>query len=67
MYIKDNELHLVWCIGDVKHKAKKLGKVLNDAEAVEVLNLVLDQHDSNVGTSWQSIEDAINQLFKKVE
>ncbi len=67
MYIKDNELHLVWCIDDVKLYAQtnmEESVELTDKECVECLGIMLRRHDCEYGTTWQSVECAINDMLR---
>jgi len=52
MFIKDKELHIVWCVEDVLQQAKENGYDLTEDEALSVLNLMLKRHDCNFGTTW---------------
>jgi len=65
MYVKDNELHLVWCIEDVQGQALTHNIELSDAECVEVLRLMLDRHDCNYGTSWDCMDSAIDTIVEE--
>lgn len=51
---KDN-IVVSWGIEDVIYSAADLGYTLNKKQAREILNKTLDQHDCNIGISWETI------------
>ena len=66
MYVKNGELHLVWCVYDVKEYALHNMKEkieLTDEQCVDVLNIMLKKHDCEYGTTWISVECAIDELI----
>ncbi len=63
MFIKDKELHIVWCVEDVLQQAKENGYDLTEDEALSVLNLMLKRHDCNFGTTWESVDGAIKNYY----
>lgn len=50
-----------WTIEDVK----SLDEDLTDAECMEVLEIVQDQHDAEVGINWDTIQYHIDELKGK--
>jgi hypothetical protein len=64
--IKGKKLISIWTIEDVKGHAKEmLNFDLDDAQALEVLELMNDRHDSNNGLTWawwNLMDDCINSL-----
>lgn len=52
-------IHIVWHIDDVK----EIRDDLTEEECREVLQFIKNNHDSNVGVNWGTIEAAANFLF----
>ena len=53
-----------WFIDDVQARLEDYWDfTLTDEECVEVLMLVADSFDANIGITWDSIDAAIRSLF----
>ena len=53
-----------WFIDDVQARLEHYWDfTLTDEECVEVLMLVADSFDANIGITWDSIDAAIRSLF----
>jgi len=68
MFIKDNELHLVWCTEDIKEYAltdMKESIQLTEKECLDCLGYLLKRHDCEYGTTWLSIENVINDIVEE--
>jgi|688.fasta_scaffold106036_4 hypothetical protein len=50
-----NQIAVIWTVEDVQSVAKGEGIVMTDDEANEILDLMLGDHDANVGFNWDSI------------
>ena len=55
----DDSISIEWCIDDVK----EVRPDLDDGQARDVLQLVEEDHDANVGVNWDTLECAANALF----
>jgi len=53
------QVAVTWCCEDVKHVRPDL----NDAQAWEVLQQCIDQHDCKWGFTWTFIKDVAQHLF----
>jgi hypothetical protein len=60
---KDGSISVVWNIEDVKSLEPKV----TDEQAMEVLELALDNHDANVGINWGVLEFWISQVYEENE
>ena len=67
MYIKGNELHLVWCTADVMQQADNDDIKISEEEALRVLEIMLDIHDCNNGTTWEDVNYGINRVLEERE
>jgi hypothetical protein len=54
-------ISVVWNIEDVQSLEPKV----TDEQAMEVLELALDNHDANVGINWGVLEFWISQVYKE--
>ena len=54
-------ISVVWNIEDVQSLEPKV----TDEQAMEVLQLALDNHDANVGINWEVLEFWISQVYKE--
>lgn len=52
----------VWCIDDVYTKAEEMGIRVNNIQAGEVLDFVNNHIDCELGVSWDTIENAIEEI-----
>ena len=48
-----------WHIEDVLGQAENMGIELTNEQAAEVLGIVADCHDANIGINWEVIDAAI--------
>jgi hypothetical protein len=55
---KDGSISITWNIEDVQ----SLEPNFSDEQAIEVLELALDNHDANQGINWTVLEFWIEQL-----
>jgi|APSaa5957512535_1039671.scaffolds.fasta_scaffold522542_2 hypothetical protein len=58
---KDGSISVTWNIEDVQSLEPKV----TDEQAMEVLELALDNHDANVGINWGVLEFWISQVYKE--
>ncbi len=58
---KDGSISITWNIEDVQELEPKM----SDEQAMEVLELALDNHDANVGINWGVLEFWISQVYKE--
>ena len=58
---KDGSISVTWNIEDVQSLEPKV----TDEQAMEVLELALDNHDANVGINWGGLEFWISQVYKE--
>ncbi len=59
----DEHIVIIWNIEDVQTQAEIMKIKLNKDECREVLNACLNQHDANIGISWDILEHHIWTLF----
>jgi hypothetical protein len=53
-----------WSVEDVEARLEDYwGFTLSEEECLEVLNLVADAFDANIGVNWDAIDAAIETLF----
>jgi hypothetical protein len=55
---KDGSISVTWNIEDVQ----SLDPNISDDQAIEVLELALDNHDANTGINWDVLEFWITQI-----
>ena len=58
---KDGSITITWNIEDVQ----SLDPNISDDQAIEVLELALDNHDANVGVNWDVLEFWMSQVKKE--
>ena len=56
------EIHITWSTEDVLHQAKEKGVKLTEDEANEILLHMERKHDADIGISWGTIDDYIDDL-----
>ena len=72
-YNEKNSIAIIWCIADIKDKAKemKVSVKLTDDQCMQILQDILRHHDASLGVSWDTLEYAIesyvNELKSEVE
>ena len=54
-----------WCIDDVEQQAKQMDITLTYKQKIDVLGLVLSNHDANYGINWETISDAIEEVQRE--
>ena len=54
-----NQIDLTWHVVDVQSAAEDLGVKLTDDQCIEVLRMVEDDHDSDVGVNWDVLRAAV--------
>jgi len=60
---KDGSISIIWNIEDVK----SLEPNMSDEQAIEVLELALDNHDANEGINWTVLEYWISHIKEENE
>jgi hypothetical protein len=65
--IPDNKeiINIQWSIIDVEMKAEIMGVELTYDQKLSVMRLVENQHDAELGMSWNNIENAINIILSR--
>lgn len=65
---KGDAIAIIWTVEDVLFLTENEDgeSVLSVEEAQEVLQYVLENHDSSWGVSWDTLQDAIAVLFPEV-
>jgi len=58
------EISIIWSTEDVLHQAKEKGVKLTEDEANEILLQMERKHDADIGISWQTINDYIDDLVE---
>ena len=53
-----------WHIEDVLGQAENMGIELTNEQAAEVLGIVADCHDANIGINWEVIDAAIDYFLE---
>ena len=56
------EISIIWSTEDVLHQAKEKGVNLTKDEANEILLHMERKHDADIGISWGTIDDYIDDL-----
>ena len=56
------EISIIWSTEDVLHQAKEKGVKLTEDEANEILLHMERKHDADIGISWSTIDDYIDDL-----
>lgn len=51
-----------WCVEDVISQAEQLGKHITTDQAIEILDSISNDHDSDLGITWTTIECALEDL-----
>ena len=58
-------ISLIWCIEDVRHKAKEMNIELTDKDCSDILGYIDRKHDCDLGVSWITLECAINEHMEE--
>ena len=59
--MSEKRLSIVWSTLDIQSQAESMGLSLDDDQAYEILEQVIDDHDANIGVSWDTIEYYITE------
>lgn len=51
----NEHITVIWCVDDIIHLAKSLGKVVSRDRAVEILQEIEHRHDASIGINWDVI------------
>jgi hypothetical protein len=57
-YWQDKIAH-VWQVDDMFETARRAGKPITHADAIELLKNVFDSHDSDIGITWMTLDAAL--------
>lgn len=62
---KNEVLELKWTAQDVIQRMKDLGddRFITFGDACDILSIVAQQYDANLGVNWDTIDDATNEFF----
>ena len=65
--MSEKRLSIVWSTLDVQSQAESMGLSVDDDQAYEILEQVIDNHDASTGVSWDTIEYYIteSEYYKK--
>lgn len=58
---KTGKISIVWCIEDVQ----SVRAHLDDDQAMDVLEMVLNNHDASIGVSWDTLEYYADEYYPK--
>ena len=54
--MSEKTLSIVWSTLDIQSQAESMGLSLDDDQAYEILEQVIDDHDASIGVAWDLIE-----------
>ena len=57
--IERTQISHIWCVEDVLDAASELGITLTEDQACEVLGIVEDEIDCEIGVNWDVIRSAV--------
>ena len=57
--IERTQISHIWCVEDVLDAASELGVTLTEDQACEVLGIVEDEIDCEIGVNWNVIRSAV--------
>lgn len=60
-------ISIVWGLEDIEDRAKQNGYILMEGETLEVLELLKEKHDCNVGITWEVIDDYISMVVPETQ
>ena len=64
-------ISITWDMTDVIEQAKSRDITITEDQACDILEMMLNEHDANVGINWETIDVCIdyylNELKKKEE
>jgi len=71
--IQNNEgewvLRVEWCIEDVRQYMEESGadqSTMTDNDCLNVLKIMADNHDAELGINWNSIDAALEYYFRQI-
>ena len=56
-------ISIVWGLQDVEDRAKDKGYLLKEGEAQQVLDMLKDKHDCNIGITWDVMDDYLSYIL----
>ena len=59
--MSEKTLSIVWSTLYSQSQAESMGLSLDDDQAYEILEQVIDDHDANIGVSWDTLEYYITE------
>lgn len=59
-----NTISIKWSAIDVKERAKQIEVEITDDQAKEVLSLMDNKHDANIGINWEVIDEWIYYVLE---
>jgi len=57
---ESNSIFIEWSVDDVRSRAQQHGINLSNSDCIEILECVENNHDANLGISWDTIDNAID-------
>ena len=57
--VERTQISHIWCVEDVLDAASELGVTLTEDQACEVLGIVEDEIDCEIGVNWDVIRSAV--------
>ena len=71
--IQNNEgewvLRVEWCIEDVRQYMEESGAdqdTMTDNDCLNVLRIMADNHDAEIGINWDTIDAALEYYFRQI-
>ena len=71
--IQNNEgewvLRVEWCIEDVRQYMEESGadqNTMTDNDCLNVLRIMADNHDAEIGINWDTIDAALEYYFRQI-
>jgi len=59
--MSEKRLSIVWSTLDVQSQAESMGLSVDDDQAYEILEEIIDDHDASIGISWDTINYHIQE------
>jgi hypothetical protein len=57
-----------WCTDDIIERAKEYdGREVSEADAIEILAIIKDKHDCNIGVNWEVLDAHTDMYFHNKE
>ena len=57
--IERTQIAISWCVEDVLAMAEYLGVTLTEEQCIEVLRMVEDEHDADIGVNWDVLRATV--------